>query len=148
MDENTSYSVGNLTDDTLRKLEASGLRMTVQRRHIIDILTNSQCTSPKELWYEARQYVPDLGIATVYRLINRLEQIGVISKTRNLGMQPLTPVLGTITDGKGRNIMPSSMRLDLTELVRLGMIAKGAIGHNNKIQLTLVGDKLNVSVIK
>ena len=44
--------------------------------------------------------------------------------------------------------MPSSMRLDLTELVRLGMIAKGAIGHNNKIQLTLVGDKLNVSVIK
>ena len=91
MDENTSYSVGNLTDDTLRKLEASGLRMTVQRRHIIDILTNSQCTSPKELWYEARQYVPDLGIATVYRLINRLEQIGVISKTRNLGTAAFNP---------------------------------------------------------
>ncbi len=148
MDENTSYNVGNLTDDTLRKLEASGLRMTVQRRHIIDILTNSKCTSPKELWYEARQFVPDLGIATVYRLINRLEQIGVISKTRNLGMQPLTPTLGTITDGKGRNIMTGNTKLDLTELVRLGMISKGALGHNNKIQLTLVGDKLNVSVIK
>ena len=144
MDENTTYNVGNLTDDTLRKLEASGLRMTVQRRHIIDILTNSQCTSPKELWYEARQFVPDLGIATVYRL----EQIGVISKTRNLGMQPLTPTLGTITDGKGRNIMTGNAKLDLTELVRLGMISKGALGHNNKIQLTLVGDKLNVSVIK
>ena len=148
MDENTSYNVGNLTDDTLRKLEASGLRMTVQRRHIIDILTNSKCTSPKELWYEARQFVPDLGIATVYRLINRLEQIGVISKTRNLGMHPLTPTLGTITDGKGRNIMTGNTKLDLTELVRLGMISKGALGHNNKIQLTLVGDKLNVSVIK
>lgn len=148
MDENTSYNVGNLTDDTLRKLEASGLRMTVQRRHIIDILTNSKCISPKELWYEARQFVPDLGIATVYRLINRLEQIGVISKTRNLGMQPLTPTLGTITDGKGRNIMTGNTKLDLTELVRLGMISKGALGHNNKIQLTLVGDKLNVSVIK
>lgn len=148
MDENNTYNVGNLTDDTLRKLEASGLRMTVQRRHIIDILTNSQCTSPKELWYEARQFVPDLGIATVYRLINRLEQIGVISKTRNLGMQPLTPTLGTITDGKGRNIMTGNTKLDLTELVRLGMISKGALGHNNKIQLTLVGDKLNVSVIK
>jgi hypothetical protein len=147
MDENTTYSVGTLTDDTLRKLEASGLRMTVQRRHIIDILTNSQCTSPKELWYEARQYVPDLGIATVYRLINRLEQIGVISKTRNLGMQPLTPTIGTVTDGKGRSIM-NGAKLDLTELVRLGMISKGALGHNNKIQLTLVGDKLNVSVIK
>ena len=63
-------------------------------------------------------------------------------------MQPLTPTLGTITDGKGRNIMTGNAKLDLTELVRLGMISKGALGHNNKIQLTLVGDKLNVSVIK
>lgn len=91
MEENEKFRVDPLTEDTLRKLEASGLRMTVQRRHIIEILTSSQCTSPKELWYEAKQFVPDLGIATVYRLINRLEQIGVISKARNLGMQRVEP---------------------------------------------------------
>ncbi len=148
MDENTTYNVGTLTEDTLRKLEASGLRMTVQRRHIIDILTNSSCTSPKELWYEARQYVPDLGIATVYRLINRLEQIGVLSKARNLGMQPRAPQIGTVTDGRGRNLLRPNESYDITELIRLGMISKGLLGNNNKIQLTLVGDKINISVIK
>lgn len=148
MQENESYNVGTLTEDTLRKLEASGLRMTVQRRHIIEILTSSQCTSPKELWYEAKQYVPDLGIATVYRLINRLEQIGVLSKNRNIGMQPVTPEIGTLTDGHGRDLKRPGLNLDLTELVRLGLISKGAIGHNNVIQLTLVGDKVNVAVVK
>lgn len=149
MQENEKYNVGNLTDEVLRKLEASGLRMTVQRRHIIEILTNSQCTSPKELWYEAKQYVPDLGIATVYRLINRLEQIGVLCKARNLGMQPIVPVLGNITDGRGRKIfLHSDKRLELTELIRIGLISMGALGPNNAIQLSMVGDKINVFVIK
>lgn len=149
MQENEKYNVGNLTDEVLRKLEASGLRMTVQRRHIIEILTNSQCTSPKELWYEAKQYVPDLGIATVYRLINRLEQIGVLCKARNLGMQPIVPVLGNITDGRGRKIfLRSDKRLELTELIRIGLISMGALGPNNAIQLSMVGDKINVFVIK
>ncbi|SPT68548.1 ferric uptake regulator [Anaerobiospirillum thomasii] len=146
-DNDPIYNVGNLTEDTLRKLEASGLRMTVQRRHIIDILTNSKCTSPKELWYEAKQFVPDLGIATVYRLINRLEQIGVLSKARNLGMRPLVPTMGSITDARGKHIS-RQISLDFTELVRLGLISKGAIGPNNAIQLTLVGEKVNVTVIR
>ena len=37
MQENDRFTVASLTDETLRKLEASGLRMTVQRRHIIEI---------------------------------------------------------------------------------------------------------------
>ena len=96
--------VGDLTEDTIRKLEQSGLRMTVQRRHIIDILTKSQCTSPKELWFEAKQFVPDLGIATVYRLINRLEQIGVLAKARSLGINRVRPQLGNITAPSGEKL--------------------------------------------
>ncbi|MCI6796636.1 MAG: transcriptional repressor [Succinatimonas sp.] len=146
MQDNDKFTVASLTDETLRKLEASGLRMTVQRRHIIEILTSSNCTSPKELWYEAKQYVPDLGIATVYRLINRLEQIGVLSKNRNIGMQPVTPVLGVLSDVHGKILQSES--LNLNELVRMGLIAKGIIGHNNQISMTLVGDKINITVIK
>lgn len=147
-DNDQLYSVAAVTEDTLRKLEASGLRMTVQRRHIIDILTSSQCTSPKELWYEAKQFVPDLGIATVYRLINRLEQIGVLSKARNLGMRPQTPELGTISDARGKLLVRQPTTLNITELVRLGLIAKGTIGPNNSIQLSLIGDKINITVVK
>ena len=140
------FRVDPLTEDTLRKLEASGLRMTVQRRHIIEILTSSQCTSPKELWYEAKQFVPDLGIATVYRLINRLEQIGVISKARNLGMQRVEPKLGTITDDKGRKILNAGTTKDLATLIKQGLIARGTIGPQNELELSLVGDKVNVTI--
>lgn len=145
--EDEYYEVGSLTEETLRKLEESGLRMTVQRRHIIDILTRSDCTSPKEVWYEAREFVPDLGIATVYRLINRLEQIGVLSKQRNLGMRPETPELGTIKSGRGQKTL-DARGTDLRELLRLGLISRGIIGHNNVIQLSLVGNKVNVTVVR
>ena len=145
MEENEKFRVDALTEDTLRKLEASGLRMTVQRRHIIEILTSSQCISPKELWYEAKQYVPDLGIATVYRLINRLEQIGVISKARNLGMQRVEPKLGTIADEKGRKFNPMNVG-DLKSIVKQGLISRGTISQFNDIELSLVGDKVNITI--
>lgn len=146
MEENEKFRVDPLTEDTLRKLEASGLRMTVQRRHIIEILTSSQCTSPKELWYEAKQFVPDLGIATVYRLINRLEQIGVISKARNLGMQKVEPKLGTVTDDKGRKLLNAGTSSDLAQLIKQGLIARGTIGPQNELELSLVGDKVNITI--
>lgn len=139
--------VGDLTEDTVRKLEQSGLRMTVQRRHIIDILTRSQCTSPKELWFEAKQYVPDLGIATVYRLINRLEQIGVLAKARNLGINRVRPQLGTITSVSGEKIRTNS-KVELNDLVRMGLISAGIIGVNNQIELSLVGERIDVIVTK
>lgn len=145
MQDNEQFNVNSsLTDETLRKLESSGLRMTVQRRHIIEILTSSQCTSPKELWYEAKQFVPDLGIATVYRLINRLEQIGVISKARNLGMQKVEPVLGTLTDPAGRKMNLASLKL--SEVVKQGLIAKGIISAQSSVELSLVGEKVNIII--
>lgn len=146
-DENESFNVNALTEDTIRKLEASGLRMTVQRRRIIEILTSSKCTSPKELWYEAKQFVPDLGIATVYRLINRLEQIGLISKNRNLGMQRVEPRLGVVVDEKGRKILNEGTVKDLELLIKQGLVQRGTISSMNNVRLSLVGDKINVTVI-
>lgn len=145
--QDSFYNVGQISDEVLRKLEESGLRMTVQRRHIIDILMKCNYTSPKEVWIEAREFVPDLGIATVYRLINRLEQIGVLSKARNLGMRPVEPQMGDITNGRG-TVLASGDDVSLSEVVRLGLIARGIIGTNNVIQLSLVGDKVQVAVIR
>ncbi len=144
MDENEKYSVDALTEDTIRKLEQSGLRMTIQRRHIIEILTSSKCTSPKELWYEAKEYVPDLGIATVYRLINRLEQIGVISKARNLGMQNVEPKLGTLKDKTGNIIKKEGSAQELAALIKQGLMTSGKIKAEENIKLSLVGDKINI----
>ena len=147
MQDDEIYKVGKLSDDTLRKLEMSGLRMTMQRRHIIEILTNSQCTSPKELWYEAKQYVPDLGIATVYRLINRLEQIGVLSKNRNLGMQSTQELqIISVVDANGKEILSSGQELSLNDVIRDGLAARGILSVTDTLKLTLDGESVRLQV--
>lgn len=133
-------------DVTAKTLENSGLRLTIQRRHIIEILFRSQYSTPKEVWCEARKFIPDLGIATVYRLINRLEQIGVLAKARNLGMAQVTPKLGVVTDQHGE-VINVKKRITLEELVRIGMISYGVINTQNQLALSLVGNKVNVSLI-
>lgn len=148
MQDDEVYKVGKLSEDTLRKLELSGLRMTMQRRHIIEILTNSQCTSPKELWYEAKQYVPDLGIATVYRLINRLEQIGVLSKNRNLGMQSQQDLqIESLLDGNGTELLGAGQTLALNEVVRDGLAARGLISATDTLKLTRSGERIHLQVL-
>ena len=157
MDENEKYSVDALTEDTIRKLEQSGLRMTIQRRHIIEILTSSKCTSPKELWYEAKEYVPDLGIGGLFGVPqvlderehvvkNRLEQIGVISKARNLGMQNVEPKLGTLKDKTGNIIKKEGSTQELAALIKQGLMTSGKIKAEENIKLSLVGDKINIQI--
>lgn len=136
-----------LSDETVRLLEKNGLRMTTQRRKIIEILTSSKCSSPKELWYEAKEYVPDLGIATVYRLINRLEQIGLIKKNRTLGMQVLAPKLGSIKDECGHTILNEGSVMDLENIIKHGLINEGKILKDSDVKLSLVGDTINITVI-
>ncbi len=148
MQDDEVYNVGKLSDETLRKLESKGLRMTMQRRHIIDILTHSQCTSPKELWYEARQYVPDLGIATVYRLINRLEQIGVLSKSRNLGMQEHQNLqIISVLNPQGEEMLSAGETLSLNEVVRDGLVARGLISADEAVKLTQEGERVQLQVL-
>ncbi|MCR5085679.1 MAG: transcriptional repressor [Succinivibrionaceae bacterium] len=144
-DEDLRYDVGRLNADTLRKLEESGLRMTVQRRRIIDVLMNSKSTSPKALWYEAKERVPDLGIATVYRLINRLEQIGILSRSRALDMRPDVPRLGSVTDAGG-HVIEGTAGLTLAELVREGLAARGALRDGQEVSLLLNGSTIEVKV--
>ena len=62
------------------KLKKNGCRITKQRRLILDIILNMQLSSCKEIYSEALKKDPSVGIATVYRLINNLEEIGAISR--------------------------------------------------------------------
>ena len=140
------YKVAPATEETFRKLENYGLRMTPQRRQIVQILASTCCISPKELWYEAREFIPDLGIATVYRLIRRLEQIGIISKSRTIGLQKIEPKLGRIEDSRGRILVKEGTGEDLCSLIKAGLVTRGTISQFSDIELSLVGDRIIVTV--
>ncbi|MGN0153840.1 MAG: transcriptional repressor [Lachnospiraceae bacterium] len=64
----------------LDRLRERGCRITKQRKILLDVILEEKCTSCKEIYYEAATINSSIGTATVYRMINLLEEIGAISR--------------------------------------------------------------------
>ena len=64
----------------IAKLKANGCRITKQRMELLDIIRENRCSSCKEIFYRASRQDESIGIATVYRMVNALEEIGVVSR--------------------------------------------------------------------
>lgn len=78
----------------LQKLKDKGCRITKQRKRLLNVILREECASCKEIYYKAKKLDPRIGKATVYRMINLLEEIGAISRknmytlhTKNLGLK-------------------------------------------------------------
>ena len=59
----------------VQKLKASGCRITKQRLMLLDIILEENCSCCKEIYYRASRIDPSIGTATVYRMINKLEEV-------------------------------------------------------------------------
>ena len=70
----------NKKDQIIEKLKENGCRITKQRLMLIDIILENDCSSCKEIFYKASKADHRIGVATVYRMINALEDIGAISR--------------------------------------------------------------------
>ncbi|MCD7825980.1 MAG: transcriptional repressor [Clostridiaceae bacterium] len=64
----------------LQRLKNQGFRITKQRRMLLDIILEEECSSCKEIYYKASRLDHKIGSATVYRMVNTLEDIGAISR--------------------------------------------------------------------
>lgn len=70
-------------ESVLKILKDKGCRITNQRKVLLDVILDEECTSCKEIYYKAVEIDPNIGAATVYRMVNLLEDIGAISR-RNI----------------------------------------------------------------
>lgn len=70
-------------ESVLKTLKDQGCRITNQRKVLLDVILDEECTSCKEIYYKAVEIDPNIGAATVYRMVNLLEDIGAISR-RNI----------------------------------------------------------------
>ncbi len=70
----------NKKEQIIRKLKEQGCRITKQRLLLIDIILKNECCSCKDIYYRAIKEDAKIGIATVYRVVNTLEEIGAISR--------------------------------------------------------------------
>lgn len=78
MDEiNTSF----LYQSWLVDLQASGYRLTGPRRALVEIMAASErAISPLDLYDLARREHPGLGLVTVYRTLEKLEELGLVQR--------------------------------------------------------------------
>lgn len=64
----------------IEKLREKGCRITRQRLILLDIILEEDCASCKEIFYRAANLDKNIGAATVYRMINTLEELGAINR--------------------------------------------------------------------
>lgn len=67
-------------EQIIHELKRRGKRITEQRRMLIDVILEGKWSSCKEVYYEAVKRDPSIGMATVYRMMGTLEEIGVLSR--------------------------------------------------------------------
>jgi len=67
-------------DVILSKLRSEGYRITEQRKLLIGVILENECSSCKEIYYKAIKADPTIGIATVYRIIKTLEDLELINR--------------------------------------------------------------------
>ena len=80
-EQQQEYTVNHVQkEEIVERLREKGCRITKQRRVLIDVILESDCSCCKEVYYIAAKKMPDIGVATIYRMINSLEEIGAIKK--------------------------------------------------------------------
>jgi Fur family transcriptional regulator, ferric uptake regulator len=65
-------------DDTLR---ASGYRVTPQRQLVLESVSRLEHASPEEIFADVRQTATGVNVSTVYRTLELLEQLGLVTHT-------------------------------------------------------------------
>ncbi len=69
------------TDRIARQLAARGLRLTRQRRAVLEAVAGADSSiSPVQVFDAARERCPELGLTTVYRTLDVLSDIGALRR--------------------------------------------------------------------
>ena len=62
------------------ELQRKGKRITGQRKILLDVILEGNWSSCKEIYYMASKKDPTIGLATVYRMVGVLEEMGFLSR--------------------------------------------------------------------
>ena len=82
-------------EDWLAALDESGFRVTTVQEALIDIFAHSEYPlSAEQAWEAARRSRPKTGRATVYRMVEKLENLGLIRRVHGYqGCSRFVPTL-------------------------------------------------------
>jgi len=70
-----------LSEEWLTQLQTSGYRLTRPLRVLVDLLFNAtRALGPIDLYDLGRREYPKMGLVTVYRTLEKLEELGLITR--------------------------------------------------------------------
>ena len=69
-------------ENIIEKLRERGCRITKQRQILLDVILKEECSCCKEIYFLAARKDPNIGMATIYRMINLLEEMGALKRKR------------------------------------------------------------------
>ncbi len=89
------------SEEWLEKIKSCGYRLTQSRKAVVRTLIGaSRALTPSELYSSAREIYPALGLVSVYRALEKLEQLELIQRVhQEKGCQAYMPI------GKGHQHM-------------------------------------------
>jgi Fur family ferric uptake transcriptional regulator len=64
-----------------KELRARGYRVTPQRQLVLEAVTKLEHASPEEIWEDVQQTASGVNISTIYRALELLEQLGLVTHT-------------------------------------------------------------------
>jgi Fur family ferric uptake transcriptional regulator len=62
-------------------LRASGYRVTPQRQLVLEAVSRLEHATPEEIFADVRQIASGVNVSTVYRTLELLEQLGLVTHT-------------------------------------------------------------------
>lgn len=68
-------------EQIIELLQQSGKRITQQRIILIEIILEGSWSNCKEIYYQAVKKDSTIGMATVYRMLSTLEELGVLTRS-------------------------------------------------------------------
>lgn len=76
-----TLSNGRTAVEWLKQLQANGYRLTSPRRAVVETIASSQrVLTPLDVYEKTRKRYPKLGLVTVYRTIEKLEELDLIQR--------------------------------------------------------------------
>jgi len=63
------------------ELRARGYRVTPQRQLVLAAVTKLEHATPEEIWADVQQTASGVNISTIYRALELLEQLGLVTHT-------------------------------------------------------------------
>lgn len=69
------------TEEWYKLLQKNGYRITQPRRAVVDtIIKSNRGLAPFEIFEQARKKYPEIGLVTVYRTLEKLDELGLVQR--------------------------------------------------------------------